>query len=274
MRFIFIKDSLARFLFIAITTVLCLSSCSFLKRNVIEKYEDKQIVTKGYEYINKDDYIDHLAYLEKAYLNTPGVEIVNIKKEDLDYLQSIFKRVARNNELLVKENVIPNIYIIKNNTPFYFSLPKGTIFLSLGLFQKHISNEGDLVSVLSFEFLKSYNNVYEANMIIPKGFISTERLISLTRVSLTEKLKINNWMYYILKRSGYDPYIYLTWIQQINKKTLDFAPLLGDLKDITREEIEYKNLLIGKGLENRLTNIKTNSSRDYYRFIYDIKKIE
>ncbi|MBF0360998.1 MAG: hypothetical protein HQK49_08300 [Oligoflexia bacterium] len=231
-------------------------------------------MAKDYQYLNKNDYIDHLASLETAYLNTPGVETVDIKKENLDYLYAIFKKISRNNELLIKETIPPKFHILKNVTPLYFSLPKGNIFLSTGLFQRDIRHEGDLISILSFEFLKSYNNVYEANMIIPKGYISSERLISLTRISLSEKLKINNWMYYILKRSGYDPYVYLTWIQQLNKNTLDFAMLLGDLKDITREELEYKQLLISKGLENRLSNIKTNSSRDFYRFIYDMKKLE
>ncbi|MBF0207116.1 MAG: hypothetical protein HQK53_09525 [Oligoflexia bacterium] len=208
----------------------------------------------------------------RSYTETPGIEVYPLKDEHIRYLNEIYKKLTVYNELLLHPNSFPRFYIIKNQTPFYFSLPRGSFFLSLGLLQKYIRNESDLISILCFEIIKNSLNLYPANIIVPKGFISTERIISLTRIPFDDKAKINNWAYFVLKRSGYDPYSFLTWIQHQNKNSIDFSLHLGDVKIITREEYSYKYFIANKNIDAKINKIKRNSSKEFYKFIYDLKK--
>ncbi|MBF0312859.1 MAG: hypothetical protein HQK52_05550 [Oligoflexia bacterium] len=261
-------------LLFASITLSCSGSKHKIKNFVPFEYNPDLIPEQSYQYYDQKDYIEHLSFLSTAYLSTPGIETVLLPNEQNHYLQSIFTTLATNNELLLRPINGPKFFILKNYIPLYFSLPGGKIFLSLGLIQKYIRNEADLLSVLAFEFIKSYLNLYPTNIIIPKGFISTEKILALTRIPTEDKLKINNWVYFILQRSGHDPYIYLTWIQQQNKNSLEFSTVLGDIKNVTREESVYKYFIISKKLDSaKPYKIKKNSSKEFYKFINYYKTI-
>jgi hypothetical protein len=123
------------------------------------------------------------------------------------------------------------------------------------------------------EIIKSKRHIYEKKTFIPLGFIGTENLIAMTRVSFNIKKQLNEWSYIVLKRAGYDASAYLNWIQVQNRNSLDFALYLGDSVTISNEEQSFKNYLSKQGNVNieRKVN-EANSSKDYYRLLQYIGK--
>lgn len=230
---------------------------------------EENLKMDSYQYYADEDYLKHLELLGNQYLQSSDVIKVKFAEHHHRYLRSIIEKIMVNNELLFNNKIDPHFYFIKSDIPFYFSLPYGKFFLSTGLIKRYIKHEGDLIAILAYELIKNHKNLYRRNIIIPLGFISTERLISLLRISLQDKSQINQWVFYVLKRSNYDPYYILSWIQQQNRNSLDFSLQLGDANIIAREEYLMKNFLVDKRYNIKVSKIKKNSSNEFYRFILD-----
>ncbi len=253
--------------FIILGLSLIINSCSS------SPYKNSKLDISKPSTYSAGDYLDHLKQLGSIYLKTIGKKRVRLSQRSNIYLQHITTIIRSNNELLFTSKQNIDFYIINNNTPFYFSLPGNQIFISTGVIQKHIHHEELLASIIVFELIKTEKNLYQKNMIIPVGFISTERIISLTRLSLSRKHRINKWSYYALGRAGFDPTQFLSWIQIQNKNTLDFLLHLGDIKGISREESILK-MFIARPKNSKRYEKKSNSSADFYRFIKEIRRIK
>jgi len=248
----------AFFLFIVVQGT---TSCGLLKkdnRNLI--IENDQIPQ-----MKDQDYRDHLASLSKSLMANPEIKKVKINSKVHEYLEEIFNRVVSNNELLLKvdDDFKPKFFIIRNEMPFIFSLPKNQFFISKGLINKYFKNESLLVGALTFEIIKSKREIYYKSQIIPTGVMDVQRILSLVRIGLEDKMKIYKWTYFALRRAEYDAAALLNWIQIQNKNTLDFSWMIGDSRVVTREEYEFKSFLAGRGVTN--TEIPTaNSTSEFY----------
>lgn len=221
------------------------------------------------------DYSEQLSSLGDDYLHNEGVKQYQLNKHSQAYLESIFNRIVSNNEIFLDNKDHPQFYIIRDKTPFYFSVPGSKFYFSSGLFQKYLKSEELFVSVLAIEIIKSKRKVYEKKSTIPLGFCNTERMIQLTRVAAPYRYQLNEWSYLILKRSGYDASVTLNWIQVQNRNVLDFAMLLGDTSSISREEHFFKNFMAKEGLStNERKTIEANSSKDFYQLMKQIVSIE
>ncbi|WP_034729519.1 hypothetical protein [Bacteriovorax sp. BSW11_IV] len=216
------------------------------------------------------DYAAHLKYLGSSFLNTPGTETIRLSSSSKKYLNDIYSRLVKNNELLLPQNDRPNFNVIKSRIPYYFSLPGSDFYFSTGLIERYLKNEQLLVAMLSAETFKSTNLIYEKNVVVPTGFITIERMLSLVKVPLPVKSEINNNSYLILRRSGYDPSAYLIWLQTQNKNMLDFSLQHGTTRRLSREEYLFKNFIASK--KDRFEGIEEkNSSKQFYQFINEIK---
>lgn len=240
-----------------------MTGCSLLKRNeeavIIANEKIPQILNK--------DYRDQLSSLSETLIKSPKIKIVKIDKKIKQYLTEVFNRVVSNNELLLRrdEEYNPEFYIINHSMPFIFSLPQNKFFISKGLVKKYFKNESLLISALVFEIIKSKREIYYKSRLIPTGVMDIQRLISLVRIGLEDKMKIYKWTYFALRRAEYDAAALLNWIQIQNKNTLDFSWMIGDARVVTREEFEFKNFLAGR----RVTNSElptANSTREFYYF--------
>ena len=251
--------------------LISLNSCSILER--LDLSPRDEIFDDSYRMYEKDDYINHLNFLGHNFLKSSEGQDIKIGAGDLKYLGSMVRRIIMNNELLIKDVKKVDFHIIRNNVPFHFSLPNNSIVISLGLIKKYIRNEGDLVSIVSFELLRSSRSIYYYNVMVPTGSMTTDVMLKMMRLNFEEKKKINMWIYHVLKRSGYDPYFYLNWIQQMNKNSNDFIMMLGDKQQISWEEYELKSFLIGKRNLNKISRIKNNSSKEFYLLKNNLKAI-
>ncbi len=250
---------------------LILTSCTVL--NHLPFGGDNDLSLGNYQYYSTDDYVDHMTSLYQSYLYNSDITQVSLDKNSINYLNSLMNRIIKNNELLFNSQLKGNIVIIYHLSPFHFSLPGRKIFLSLGLLQKYVKHEGLLASIMTFELIRSNRFLYRKQIIIPTGQISTERMISLTKISLQNKLEINKWAYHSLRRTGFDASTYLSWIQTQNKNSLDFALHLGNLKQISKEESLFKSFIVKNGLGSlNTTGLEANSSREFYKFIHYLKK--
>ncbi len=248
-------------LVIILLGVACAPSYSF--RNFLLEEESQQLEEKFME----QDYVDQLLHLQKVFLNQFRDTIVPVPKILRRYLSGIFEKIVKNNETIFAQDVKPSFYIIKSITPFFFSLPNGNFFLSTGLINKYIKHENFLFACLAQETVKSLRNVYQKKPIVPLGFISLEKLLSMVKIPMEIKLELNKWTYFSLKRAGFDPHILLSWMQLLNRNALDFWQILGDPQNITREESLFKNFIVKESLSGeKIKLLEKNSSEDFYKF--------
>ncbi len=239
----------------------------------------KNIDEEKHAHINsiptKKDYIDQLASLGDILLELEDIKFLRLNRDSEAYLVGIYNKIVNSNEVILKKrSSIAKFYIIESKHPFYFSLPKSQFFLSSGLLKKYVKTEGVLISILSHEILKSINSIYKKTLVVPTGFLTIEKVLSLTKIDLKEKMNVNKWTYFALRRAGYDPIIYLNWIQIQNKNTLDFTYQLGSSAQISKEEFLFKTFLSSvKDSNIDYRNLANNSSKGFYSFISKIKRM-
>ena len=217
--------------------------------------------------INRIDYINHFEYLAKDYLKSPKIQERRISKRNKDYLTEIYRRIVVNNELILKKKIKPIFHIIKSPLPFYFSLPSGRFFFSDTLIKKYLKSEDLFVSLLATEIYRVHKELYEKKVLIPIGYLNTKKMISLYKLPINVRVESLKWTYFLLKRSGYDPYSVLSWLQMQNKNSLEFSIQLGTSHARIREEFLFKSFLaqeVGKKQLDSENNEK-NSSRGFYR---------
>lgn len=220
--------------------------------------------------MSSTDFADHLYSLKESFLSTPGIKIFPINPVAKKYIQGLAQEIIAKNEIFFKNLKTANITIIDAQAPLHFSLPRGEIFLSNGLIAKYMKHESMLVSVLAYELVRSENLLYPKQIIIPVGYVGMEKMISLGRLSLDEKMEIHKWAHYLTVRSGFDGEYYLSWLQTQNRNTADFIMQVGDANLINREESLFKAFLIKNSTEDDVPG-KKNSSKIFYSFINSIR---
>jgi hypothetical protein len=220
------------------------------------------------------DYVDHMAAMGEIYLKSENVKELKLKTETLQFLEQLYERIVSNNEILLSKNQKPRFHFILNNSPFIFSLPGAQFFISTGLMEKYLKSEELFVAALVAEVLKSDRKIYEKRLLIPLGYLSTERMIQATRLRPETKFLLNEWSYFVLKRAGFDASAYLNWIQVQNRNTLDFSLYLGDAIGISKEEYFFKNFITKQGVASVEKKInEANSSKDFYTLLNNIARM-
>lgn len=228
----------------------------------------------SYHQILPDDYVAHLQSLASDYTQNSGVMTVTLSEGSRNYLEGIYKKLVQTNELLLDQKITPKFFVVKDSAPFYFSLPGGNFFFSLGLIKRYFKHEDFLVAALSTEIVKSHRKIYAKKVIVPVGHVSTERIISLTKIPLDLKNKINKWGYYVMTRAGFDGHVLLIWLQTINRNSLEFSMIIGDAQTISQEESQMKTFVISEGMIDWSERKgEFNSSKGFYGFINELEKV-
>lgn len=220
--------------------------------------------------MSEKDYKDHLASLKSPFISTPGIKTLAQGQNNKKYLETLVNEIIANNEIFFKELKTANITILDTESPLHFSLPKGELFLSRGLVSKYIKHESMLVGILSFELVRSERLLYPKQTMVPLGYVPLERMMSLNRLELEERMEVHKWAHYLTVRSGYDGEYYLSWLQTQNRNTADFILQVGDANLINREESLFKAFLIKTSSEDNVL-AKKNSSKNFYTFINSMR---
>lgn len=244
------------------------SSCSYLG---LKGDEQKGISLSNYKEFERSDYIAHLRSFGKSYLANSDQKEVKLNYASQKYLKSIAETLIKNNELFFAGIDETTFHIIESKIPFHFSLPGRIIFFSSSLIEKYINNETMLYCMIVYELIRSEKLLYDKNIIIPAGTLSTPRILSLLRLSTADKVEVHKWAFYILKRVGIDTDSYLSWLQLKNRNSLDFSMQIGDIQTISREEALFKSFLIQEVKNTRKSPKYTGSSRDFYKFVRNVK---
>lgn len=257
---------------------LVLGSCSSFKVPWIQKNVGPLLID-DFQQMTTKDYVDHLSYLKKFFLENPSVKVlfdknVQKKKQIESYLQNLSQQLINNNETFFKNLTKVNVTVLDKETPLYFSLPDGEIFMTSGLIRKYIKHESVLMSILAYEMVRSEKYLYPKTTFFPTGYLSYKKMILFSRLELNEKVKIHKWAHYLIQRVGQDGEYYLSWLQTQNRNTADFAMQVGDVNLINREESLFKAFLIKLSSHQSLTNKgerlvsqKRNSSKRFYHFL-------
>jgi hypothetical protein len=239
-----------------------LSGCSTVRQ--LFSGEPKIVLNKEIKRDTPKDYADHLAALKKSLINNPEVNSMRLTSRNRRYLTEIFRRIQSNNELLLPKGD-PSFYIIRDKTPFIFSLPNYQFFISRGLIKKYFKNESLLISAFTFQVVKSGRKIYPKAMVFPVGQLSIPEVLSITRIPLKSKMEIYKWTFFALRRSELDGTAILNWIQTQNKNTLDFSWQIRDPRGVSREEYLFKNFLVTQGID-QIELPEINSSKGFYKF--------
>ena len=223
-----------------------------------------------YEEMSKKDFADHLSSLKSPYLTTPGVKQIALDKLSAEYFSELLTEIIAKNEIFFRELKSAQVTILDSESPLHFSLPRGEIFISRGLLSKYMKHESMLVSILSYELVRSEKLLYPKQTLVPVGYVTTEKMLMLSRLNLDEKMEVHKWAHHLTVRSGYDGEYYLSWLQTQNRNTADFILQVGDPNLITREESLFKSFLIKNQLDDKLA-VKKNSSKKFYSLMNRIR---
>ena len=222
--------------------------------------------------LSSKDYLAHLASYEKMFLVTEGNESLRLTQQENEYIDNLIIEIHQNNELFFENTHKPHLHIVKNESPFHFSLPGASIFLSTGLVNKYIKHEAILASIIAYELIRIDKNIYNKNIIVPIGYMTTERMLGLNRLETDKKIEVHKWAYYLMRRSGHEGEYYLQWLQTINRNTADFLKLIGDPASISREEAMFKAFVIRRSkIEDEKTFARKESSKKFYGFLFSVK---
>lgn len=247
---------------------LILVACSSIR--IPTKSKKQNLSSETFTSMSDKDYADQFASMKTAFLNTPGVTVVKTDPRSNKYLEDLTAEIIARNEIFFKELKKAKVTIISSEAPLHFSLPQGEIFLSKGLISKYIKHESILVSILSYELVRSEKLLYPKGIIIPTGFMPLERILKLGRLTLDEKFEVHKWAHHIAVRSGYDGEYYLSWLQTQNRNTADFILQVGDANLITQEEAMFKTFLIKNSTEENSVS-KKNSSKNFYSLLNQMR---
>ena len=244
---------------------ILLLGCTSIQNLFWEKDPAKNI--PKYEYMDEKDYADYYRHLGKLFFETHKNKQFKLSSQSKSYIEALFEKLMASNELLFGSVRKFQLIIIKSSIPYHFSFPDKKIFISTKLINKYMRNEGDLISVIAYELMRSANKIYLKKVRTPIRFMDIHRLMPLMQLSYDTKLNIDKWVVYALTRAGHDPYFYLSWIQQKNKHSLDFSVYGENTTNYTRREYELKNFYISQGHARRDHELEKNSSKEYYGFI-------
>lgn len=225
-----------------------------------------------YTYMSEKDFSDHLGTLKQSFLSQPEIKIIPANNLMKNYFNDLTAEILGKNEIFYRKLNSAQITVLDTDVPLHFSLPGGEVFLSKGLITKYLKHESILVSIIAFELIKSEKNLYPKKSYIPTGYFSLERMVSLNRLSLEEKMELHKWTYYMTIRTGHSGDYYLSWLQTMNRNTADFVFLVGDINQIPREESLFKAFLIKNANEDIVVS-KQGSSKEFYRVLNYLREI-
>lgn len=219
------------------------------------------------------DNVDHYISLANDYIEFNKSTVREIYGPSRTYLRNIFNRISSSNEILIgKIKHGPRFYSVKSKRPFYFSFPGNYYFFSTALLGKYVLNEGQLISLMTFEMIRSQRNIYSRNFVVPTGFLDEKRMLYLARIPQDIRNNINKWTYHSLKRAGEDPEALLSWIQFMNKNSVDFFMQVGDLSNISKEEYVFKIFLTKIREKKSVKLSNTSTKRRSIRFYNFVKR--
>lgn len=249
--------------------IFFISGCTGIRIPSLKK--SPQPLEKPASVYETKDFVNQLSIIADFYLRSPETKTIALQAKDQTYLESLAMDIVNNNEIFFSKTKKVDFIILNTETPLHFSLPPSKIFLSRGLITKYIKHESMLAGILSYELVRLEKNAYNKNIIVPVGYISVQRLLSLLRISTDEKMEIHKWAFHLTRRAGFDSEYYLSWLQTQNRNTADFVLLVGDVTSMTKEEALFKAFLIKEATVDNLV-IKKNSSKKFYQLVNDLRE--
>lgn len=265
MKKVFTRGLQQKAFFIAL--IVAASGCSIFERSP----DARESLLRELGSEQSSEIANHLEFLGDDFLRQLGPRaLISISARSKNYLNEMHQRIVTNNELVFEKFSSPKFYIIRDTTPFHFSLPGGHYFLSQGLMRKYLANEDLLAAVMAIEIFRAEKGIFEKRSVVPNGNVGIERMLLLLRLDIETRGEINKWAYLLMRRAGYDPGALLNLIQLKNKNALDFASSVGNISSISREEFNYKNFLSRTPGETSEEIVEKNSARGFYALRSDI----
>jgi hypothetical protein len=243
-------------------TVLCFSSCSLLKVD-----PGTNDLLGGYKRFTQEDYLKSLEILVDSYLKSNKDKVVSFPPAVEQFLNKVVGKIEKNNELFLTQKINYKFYVVKDVRNFYFSMPGGNIFFSLGLLKKHLRNEEFFSAVLTNELIKQHLHLFKKEIAPPLGEVKVEKLIAISILGTEMNLELSKHSYVVLERSGIDPFAQLMWLQTKNKNAIDFTLLYRNTSEIALEEQGLKTFIIEREREIKVERDEKNSSKQFYQLL-------
>ena len=249
---------------VCILLLFLLSCTSFKERKTFD----------GFFYsFTKRDYIDHLAAMGTDYVSPFNVKLIKLDQKSKMYFERLYNKIVSNSSLVLDQDIQPRFHIVDDERIFFFSLPRGWFFFSSGLFIKYFKNEETFVSAFVHEVIKSNRGIYKKRIMVPTGYLETEKMLELARIPVGVKAKINEWSYFVMKEINYDPAGILHWIQIQNRNYSDFILQNGKAQKVSEEESLFKQFIVEEGISlGKIDRKSEKLLQEFYHLINYIKK--
>jgi hypothetical protein len=243
-------------------TVMSLSSCSLFKVD-----PGTNDLLGGYKRFTQEHYLKSLEILVDSYLKSNKDTVVSFPPTVEQFLNKVVEKIEKNNELFLTQKINYKFFVVKDVRNFYFSMPGGNIFFSLGLLRKHLRNEEFFSAVLTNELIKQHLHLFKKEIAPPLGEVKVEKLIAISILGTEMNLELSKHSYVVLERSGIDPFAQLMWLQTKNKNAIDFTLLYRNTSEIALEEQGLKTFIIEREREIKVERDEKNSSKQFYQLL-------
>ncbi len=244
----------------------------FLSCSIFDQRPDSFKGFDDYKLHTKDDFVKHYSKLGISFIESNRNNLVKLSPKSYKFLKDIRDRLVENNEIILSRPMEFKLYIVKDKRPYHFSFPSGEIVLSSSIIQNYIKTEAVLSAVLAIELVKQHNRIYKKNLIVPLDYLTYEDILPYLNLNLDTKEELNKWVFYTLRRGGYDPLSLLKFVQIKNKNFLDFLSTSETSDGLSREETLLKSFLIRNKLIDSYQQIEKNSSSAFYSFISEVRQ--
>ena len=175
------------------------------------------------------------------------------------------------NSLLKKDELGKNglerrkFYLWDSSSIFYFAAPNGEVVFSRAFVEGFIQTE-DILKVLLIEcHLRRRYGVYNFKRTYPTGHKSIQDLSNLLVINLSDKKKLNEWIYKALRQNKIDSNSILYWIQNRNRATSKSIYISGLREASLKEEQHIKDYLLKNGIFNEAEEL-SSQSRNFFKF--------
>ena len=171
----------------------------------------KEFVEKSFEHtMSNADYIDQINFQGEIYLqqNRKREFYYLCQKEHKYFSNLVLKIKSANEKYFLEGEQKYTLYVLKDESPYYFALPNGKIVFSLGIIKKYIDNESVLAMLVTKLIYISSKNLYLKKISIPKGVLDTIEMMKIVDLPLDVRREVNKWTFYLMSRAELD----LVWL--------------------------------------------------------------
>ena len=241
-------------------SILVLTSCSTSEWLI--NFDQRRLLKENL-FFGREDRSSLLFSIQSVYdqfKETNKKALKQISKRSTHYLNGLIQKDEYNNDFKLNYSYL----FLDSEEVIFFISPSGQVLFSKGLLENFVQTESILKVILSECYLRNKYGVYSYTEFPPTGFKEIRHLSMLLFVEEGSKMKLNSWVYQLLRNNSVDTNSLLDWVQAKNRSSHLAVYIAPEKRDSLKEEQQIKDYLLTKGIHNEVENLEAQSSSFFY----------